>query len=116
MTGTGETRSSSHLDDATRAELRAMLLEARTAQEQAAEEHARTASELRGQEDVDSLLERELAEAAVQRAQEAIADIDAALARLDDGTYGVCESCGEPIARERLEIIPQARLCVRCSG
>ena len=41
-------------------------------------------------------------------------EIDAALVRLDDGTYGVCQQCRTAIAAERLEILPHARFCVRC--
>lgn len=41
-------------------------------------------------------------------------DIDAALTKIEDGTYGICEECGEPIDPRRLEAIPQARLCVAC--
>jgi DnaK suppressor protein len=41
-------------------------------------------------------------------------EIDDALRRLYRGEYGVCESCGNPIARARLEVMPQARLCVSC--
>ena len=44
----------------------------------------------------------------------ALIEIDDALRRLHRGEYGVCESCGNPIARERLEAIPDARLCVPC--
>ena len=40
--------------------------------------------------------------------------IDAALARLDAGTYGRCTSCGKPIAPERLEALPWAELCIDC--
>ena len=40
--------------------------------------------------------------------------IDRALARIDDGTYGVCESCGEPIGKERLKFMPRATLCMTC--
>jgi RNA polymerase-binding protein DksA len=40
--------------------------------------------------------------------------IDDALRRLYRGEYGVCESCGNPIARARLEVMPQARLCISC--
>jgi RNA polymerase-binding transcription factor len=40
--------------------------------------------------------------------------VDAALARLDAGTYGPCQSCGRPIAPERLEAIPWAALCIDC--
>jgi len=43
------------------------------------------------------------------------ADIDAALARVDAGTYGVCERCGRAIPRERLLARPMARLCVACA-
>ncbi len=42
------------------------------------------------------------------RQRKLIAKIDAALARLDAGTWGICQSCGRPIAPERLEAIPWA--------
>ena len=41
-------------------------------------------------------------------------EIDDALRRLYRGEYGVCDSCGNPIGRARLEAMPHARLCVRC--
>ena len=40
--------------------------------------------------------------------------VEAALARLDAGTYGDCTSCGRPIAPERLEAIPWAAFCIDC--
>jgi DnaK suppressor protein len=43
-----------------------------------------------------------------------LAVIDAALARLDAGTYGICTSCGEAVAPERLEALPWAALCIAC--
>jgi DnaK suppressor protein len=43
-----------------------------------------------------------------------LAEIDGALARLEDGTYGTCEGCGKPIPVERLEILPHTRFCVTC--
>ena len=43
-------------------------------------------------------------------------EIDRALAKLDDGGYGVCEACGCPIAEERLEVLPWATLCVSCKA
>ncbi|MET9142840.1 TraR/DksA C4-type zinc finger protein [Streptomyces sp. NPDC004042] len=43
-----------------------------------------------------------------------LADVEAALARMDEGRYGACHLCRGPIARERLEIVPQARYCARC--
>jgi RNA polymerase-binding protein DksA len=42
-------------------------------------------------------------------------EIDAALSRIDDGTYGECEGCGEPIPGPRLVALPEARLCVACA-
>jgi DnaK suppressor protein len=42
-----------------------------------------------------------------------LAAVDAALARLDAGTYGRCEACGEPIADERLAAEPTTSLCER---
>jgi DnaK suppressor protein len=40
--------------------------------------------------------------------------VEAALHRLDDGTYGRCTGCGRPVAAERLEAIPWAELCIEC--
>ncbi len=41
--------------------------------------------------------------------------VDGALQRVEDGTYGVCEECGEPIPSERLDAIPFTPFCVRCA-
>lgn len=41
-----------------------------------------------------------------------LADVEHALRRLDDGTYGTCEACGKPIGDERLEALPAARFCL----
>ena len=46
--------------------------------------------------------------------REKLAQIDRALARIDDGTYGVCESCGNPIGKMRLMAFPRATLCLSC--
>ena len=48
------------------------------------------------------------------RSQQHLALVDAALVKLDAGTYGACESCGKPIAQERLEAIPWAANCIDC--
>ena len=40
--------------------------------------------------------------------------VDEALARLDDGTFGTCVRCGQPIAAERLEALPWAARCIDC--
>ena len=44
-----------------------------------------------------------------------VAQIDRALEKLDEGTYGVCDVCGTEIPEERLEAIPATSLCVQCS-
>ncbi|MFH0176584.1 TraR/DksA family transcriptional regulator [Streptomyces cacaoi] len=43
-----------------------------------------------------------------------LTDVEAALARMDQGSYGTCHLCRRPIARARLMIVPQARYCTRC--
>ena len=47
-------------------------------------------------------------------AESALDEIDAALQRLEKGTYGICERCVEPIPWERLETLPMSRLCTSC--
>jgi DnaK suppressor protein len=58
--------------------------------------------------------ERDLALSA--QARVAIEEIDAALAKIETGTYGICEQCGERIPKERLKALPYARLCVKCKS
>lgn len=45
-----------------------------------------------------------------------IADIDRALEKLIEGTYGSCDRCGEQIAEARLEALPASNLCVSCAS
>ena len=47
---------------------------------------------------------------------ETLAEINDALAKLDAGTYGVCESCQQQISEARLEAMPEARLCITCAS
>lgn len=42
--------------------------------------------------------------------------IDQALERLDEGAYGLCHSCQQPISKDRLEAVPHARLCIQCKS
>src|SRR6185312_5528194 len=46
----------------------------------------------------------------------AIAEVDRALEKLDEGTYGTCDACGHRIGDERLEAVPWAALCVDCAA
>jgi len=57
-------------------------------------------------------VQRELDLTQQRRAEARLARIDAALARVKDGTYGTCAACGKPIPPERLEIIPETPYCV----
>jgi RNA polymerase-binding protein DksA len=43
-----------------------------------------------------------------------LVEIDEAMQRLSSGTYGVCEACGKDIDHRRLEVVPHARLCLKC--
>ncbi|MGD0439991.1 MAG: TraR/DksA C4-type zinc finger protein [Acidimicrobiales bacterium] len=58
--------------------------------------------------------ERDLALSA--QALGAVEEIDHALAKLDNGTYGICENCGKTIVKARLEALPYARLCIDCKS
>jgi DnaK suppressor protein len=58
--------------------------------------------------------ERSRVIAVVRALRSNLHDVDLAIAKIDAGTYGTCERCGNPIGRERLEAIPWALLCIDC--
>jgi len=60
--------------------------------------------------------ERGEAEALAVQLQDALAEVLAALKKLDAGTYGICERCGKPISPARLEAKPASRLCIDCAS
>ena len=60
--------------------------------------------------------ERQHAAALLAAAREQVEAVDAALGRLADGRYGVCDRCGQPIGAERMAARPAAATCVRCAG
>lgn len=60
--------------------------------------------------------ERSQVDAVLRQTRRRLEEIAAALRRLDEGTYGVCEVCGGPIAEARLEARPAARTCIRCAA
>lgn len=51
-----------------------------------------------------------------KRIRDQLIEIEHALAKFDDGTYGSCDSCGQPIDPARLEALPQAALCLNCKA
>ena len=59
-------------------------------------------------------MEKELNSYFGTRTRKYIAQLDAALHRIEDGSYGTCIDCGKPISRERLEEVPHTRHCVPC--
>jgi len=46
--------------------------------------------------------------------QEQLIDVNKAVERIDEGIYGICTNCGQPIQAERLEALPSAELCIDC--
>ena len=58
--------------------------------------------------------DRELDYTLEENSEHVLADIEAALQRIEDGTYGTCTNCGKQIAPERLEARPWATLCIDC--
>ena len=59
-------------------------------------------------------VERDRLTVVASDAQANVAEIDAALSRVDTGSYGICDACGNPIPDARLEALPEATLCVAC--
>jgi len=60
--------------------------------------------------------ERSQIGALITQVRHHLLEVDAAVARLDAGTYGVCEGCGRPIGAARLEALPAARSCMPCAS
>ena len=71
---------------------------------------------LAGEPDRPTAAHREVTQALRRAAERVLADIEAALTRLDLGRYGVCDFCGEPIQPERLEAVPMSRYCSLCEA
>jgi YteA family regulatory protein len=106
---------------------RAALLEERKRVEAALQnlhdENAGTLSEAAGEETAydnhlaDTATEtydRELDYTLEENSEHVLAEIDAALKRIEEGTYGICTNCGKPIPEERLDALPWATLCIDC--
>ena len=58
--------------------------------------------------------ERELSMNIASSEQELLYQIDDALKRIDDSSYGICQQCNQPIAMSRLKAVPYASLCIQC--
>ena len=60
--------------------------------------------------------ERGEVEALAGNLRESLSDVEDALVKLDNGTFGVCEGCGQHISPDRLEAKPAAKLCMECAS
>lgn len=58
--------------------------------------------------------EREQEMSLASNARDLLSQTERAIARIDDGTYGICESCGSRIGKARLQAFPRATLCLAC--
>jgi DnaK suppressor protein len=67
-------------------------------------------------EQATQLENMEVLNALVQEGEDELAQIKAALRRLDDDTYGACVTCGEAIGHERLEARPYSSECIKCAS
>ena len=65
-------------------------------------------------ETATATLDREIDYSLEENSEHVLRAIDAALQRIEDGTFGICETCGQPISEERLEAIPYATQCIDC--
>ena len=104
----------------TREKIRALLMKRRNALRQSLDgdiEYLGHAPEQVGDE-IDAALDTAAGEASSQLAEvesRELAEIETALARLNDGTYGKCEECNKAIAVARLQALPYATLCINCA-
>ena len=76
----------------------------------------------------DVPLEKDFAEQATQKENDEVMDylgnsarteiemIKQAITRIDNGQYGICQVCGEPISKDRLEALPYSNLCIKCAS
>jgi DnaK suppressor protein len=68
------------------------------------------------EEEATETLELEKRLALENRVRQEMAAVEHALTKIEKGTYGLCDNCGEPINPERLEVLPQANLCLKCKA
>ena len=66
------------------------------------------------EEEATESLELEKRLALEKQIRDQLAEVEHTLHKFEEGTYGLCDSCGQPIAPDRLEALPQASLCMDC--
>ena len=95
---------------------RAVLLEQLRQQTEAARGNQNDALEFAANDDGVKDVSQEIEYRLSERASQAVADIDQALLRIDEGSYGVCARCGKDIPERRLDVIPTARYDAECQS
>jgi DnaK suppressor protein len=98
--------------------LKTQLLEAKAQFEKRVttiHDHARKPLEADSSEQAAQLGNVAVVSALETEATQELADIDAALQRIEDGSYGVCVTCGEDISEQRLAVRPESFECVECA-
>src|SRR5215467_7744810 len=68
------------------------------------------------EEEAVDLEQTDVDQALLDNEKALLAEVQQALVRIENGTYGICANCGQPIPEERLEAIPWASLCVTCES
>ncbi len=91
-----------------------ILAAIRKAREETVEAHGRTFPEVGDL--VSASLEKEMAFKFGEYGVNMLREIDMALEKLKEGSYGICEACGRIIGVKRLEVVPSARLCIKCKA
>ena len=96
------------------ARLEALLMAASRLQAgaQEAQERELSSSDQHPAELATETIERELDQSVVLHVQTELTEVEAAVAKLEAGTYGLCEACAKPISDARLEALPAARYCI----
>jgi DnaK suppressor protein len=81
------------------------------------QDHSRTTSMPTDMAELGSgNFDQEFALGLIRSEQDALDQIEVAITRIEDGTYGQCENCGVKIPKSRLDAIPYALLCVHCAS
>ena len=65
---------------------------------------------------MEALQAQQIGQAGKRRLEQRLRNIRKALEAIDEGTYGTCVRCGDEVPAGRLQIMPEARLCVRCAA
>ena len=107
------------MNDPLRAERAAALLQIETLtrefDEVVAASRASNADDEHDPEGATIAFERQQVVALLEQARRRLADVETAIRNVEGGIYGICETCGRPIAAERLAARPAARTCIDCA-